>query len=132
MADSTKTGLFLATWDIGSGKPGAAIFRLCATVDTVRKVVNGVCHMLQATSPPPDFTSDVKGDYTDDLKVTPEIVSHHLVHAIGTNLDAPNFRLWMVLNKDWQSGHAHVSYLQNEKWQQLENLPVKLVPNPTA
>lgn len=140
MADSTGTGLFLATWDIGGGKPGAPTFRLAATVDTVRKIVTGVCHMSQATLPPPEFTSNVSGDFSY-LTVMPDI-THILVvangtgeyilppPAIGTILDAPNFRLRMVLNKDWRGGTANVSYLQSEKpWQELQNLPVRLVPN---
>lgn len=60
----TKTGLFLASFEIGTAMPGAQLLHLNLAVHTPGETVNGVAHLTQATNPPLDMASELKGQYT--------------------------------------------------------------------
>lgn len=135
----TKTGLFLASFDIGKSMPGAPLLRLNLTVFTPGETVSGVAHLIQATNPPLDLASDVKGQYTQ-MCVMPR-QCHVLLTAqghpiakwpqgagIGPVLPA-NFELRMVLGEDWQSGTANYKYQDSHLvWHEVKDAPVTLVP----
>lgn len=135
----TKTGLFLATFDIGKAQPGAPLLRLNLSVYAPGETLNGVAHLTQATKPPLDQASDVKGQYTY-MCVMPK-QCHILVTAQGYPIIKwpqhagigpvilPNFELRMVLSEDWKSGTANYKYLDsNQKWHEVKDAPVTLVP----
>ncbi|WP_349921178.1 DUF1842 domain-containing protein [Aeromonas veronii] len=135
----TKTGLFLATFDIGKSIPGAPLLRLNLSVYTPGETLNGVAHLTQATNPPLDQASEVKGQYTY-MCVMPK-QCHILVTAQGYPIIKwpqhagigpvilPNFELRMVLSEDWKSGTANYKYLDNQqKWHEVKDAPVTLVP----
>jgi hypothetical protein len=137
MSTVTSVGLFLVRWDIGSSLPGAPTFVLSGTVDTVRNVFNGSCRLSQAIHPPPDFASQVQGTVSY-LTVMPD-QTHILLVATGTTLETlpppaigtlilTNFELRMILADDWKTGVAHVRYLFNNQWHDLENVPVRIDP----
>jgi hypothetical protein len=139
MSESNGAGLFLASWRIGRAMPGGVQFFLAATVDTVRKVVHGVCRDIQAIHPPSGFDSEVSGDYSF-LTVMPDrsrilLVAngaHNFVlppPAIGT-VHQPNLQLRAVLSSDWQSGTAYLRYsLDGTSWEELQDVPMAIVPN---
>jgi hypothetical protein len=65
--------------------------------------------------------------------------THILVVATGTTIQslpppaigsftATNLNLRMILSDDWTSGVAHVQYFFNNRWNDLENVPVRLDP----
>lgn len=60
----TKTGLFLASFEIGKAMPGAQLLHLNLAVYTPGETVNGVAHLTQATNLPLDMASELKGQYT--------------------------------------------------------------------
>ncbi|MGL5814149.1 DUF1842 domain-containing protein [Aeromonas sp.] len=135
----TKTGLFLATFDIGKAIPGAPLLRLNLSVYTPGETLSGVAHLTQATNPPLDQASDVKGQYTY-MCVMPK-QCHVLVTAQGYPIIKwpqhagigpvilPNFELRMVLSEDWKSGTANYKYQDNQqKWHEVKDAPVTLVP----
>ncbi|MGY3858881.1 DUF1842 domain-containing protein [Aeromonas intestinalis] len=135
----TKTGLFLATFDIGKSIPGAPLLRLNLSVYTPGETLNGVAHLTQATNPPLDQASEVKGQYTY-MCVMPK-QCHILVTAQGYPIIKwpqhagigpvilPNFELRMVLSEDWKSGTANYKYQDNQqKWHEVKDAPVTLVP----
>jgi len=137
MSTATQVGLFLVRWDIGAALPGAPTFVLSGTVDTVRNLFNGACRMSQAINPPPDFSSNVQGTISY-MTVMPD-QTHILVVATGTTIQTlpppailsfttTNLNLRMILSDDWTIGVAHVQYFFNNRWNDLENVPVHLDP----
>lgn len=135
----TKTGLFLATFDIGKAIPGAPLLRLNLSVYTPGETLNGVAHLTQTTNPPLEQASEVKGQYTY-MCVMPK-QCHILVTAQGYPIIKwpqhagigpvilPNFELRMVLSEDWKSGTANYKYQDNQqKWHEVKDAPVTLVP----
>ncbi|MGL6051845.1 MAG: DUF1842 domain-containing protein [Aeromonas salmonicida] len=135
----TKTGLFLASFEIGKAMPGAQLLHLNLAVYTPGETVNGVAHLTQATNPPLDMASELKGQYTY-MCVMPK-QCHILVTAQGYPIIKwpqsggigpviqPNFELRMVLGEDWKSGTANYKYQDNHQvWHEVKDAPVTLVP----
>jgi hypothetical protein len=132
-------GLFLASYEIGSGMPGAPMLHVTMTVDTPGESIAGLSHVTQAVNPPLDVASRLSGDFTY-MTVMPQRTSI-LVTAtgypqvswpphggIGPVLPA-NLHLRMVLQDDWRAGTANVSYLLADgSGNSLTDVPVRLVP----
>ena len=118
-----KTGLFLANYQIGESIPGGIIFQTHFVVDAVNKTVSGYGSITQATNPPLDIKTELKGDYTY-MTVMPN-QSHILITAQGyPNFQfpkgagigpviLPNVELRMVLSSDWKTGTASYKYYIN-------------------
>ncbi|ENY73122.1 hypothetical protein G114_04133 [Aeromonas diversa CDC 2478-85] len=136
---NTKTGLFLASFQIGKAMPGAPLLHLNLAVYTPGETVTGVSHVTQATNPPLDVASELKGQYTY-MTVMPN-KSHILVTAQGYPIVKwpqhgglgpviqPNLELRMVLSDDWKSGTANYKYQDgNQVWHEVKDVPVTLVP----
>lgn len=139
-AAAEKTGLFIVTYDIGTGQAGALNCHLGLAVNTVDKTVNGAGRITQAVNPPLDVRTNLQGSFTY-MTVMPK-QTHILVVATGTpaihwNPSAgtgpalpTNFELRMVLDADWKSGTAYYKYLGTDgAWHEVSDVPVKLASN---
>ncbi|RXZ43940.1 DUF1842 domain-containing protein [Crenobacter cavernae] len=130
-------GLFIVSYQIGDAKPGAPLFHVNLSVNTVDRTVGGSGQVTQATNPPLNIhVSALHGEY-NYLTVQPN-ESHILVvakgevahnfppPAIGTILLPVELRL--VLSHDWKTGTAYYKYPNVEgKQVTVENAPVKAV-----
>lgn len=140
-------GLFLVTYEIGTGLAGAPTFQLTMTVDTPTETINGTGKITQATNPPIDVTTNLTGNYTD-MTVMPNN-THILVNATGYPIlnwpshggvgpvIMPNVQLQIVLNSDWQSGTACYKYRTGvfdnlNDWVSVKNVPVKAIASSSA
>jgi hypothetical protein len=141
-AQAVQAGLFLACYQIGGDKPGAPSFAVHLTVSTPGKTVSGFGHITQATNPPLDLATDLKGDFTS-MTVMPD-QSHILVVATGYPpvnwpphgglgpVILPNAYLRMVLTADWKGGMATYQHSDGDgTWHSIENVPVRSVACPT-
>lgn len=140
IAAAQKTGLFIATYNIGTGLDGAPNFHLGLAVNTVDKTVSGSGRITQAVNPPLDVRSNLNGTFTY-MTVMPK-QTHILVVATGTPaiqwppgggigpVLLPNVHLRMVLDSEWKSGTAYYKYQDEDgEWHELNDVPVKLVNN---
>ena len=133
----SKTGLFLANYQIGGGIPGGVTANLHLLVNTVSHQVTGYGDISQAIMPPPDFDTHLTGSYS--ILTLPPAPEQIVVTAIGYPVLQwpphggigpvlmPNARLHMLLSKDWKTGTATFDYFENGKWNELKNAPVKLL-----
>jgi hypothetical protein len=139
-AAAEKTGLFIVTYNIGTGLEGALNFHLGLAINTVDKAVNGAGRITQAVNPPLDVRTHLRGTFTY-MTVMPK-QTHILVVATGTPaIDWPpsagigpvlptNVELRMVLNADWKSGTAYYRYQGSDGvWHEVSDVPVKLASN---
>jgi hypothetical protein len=140
VATSPRVGLFLATWDIGTGLPGAPNLHLAVTVNTPQGMIQGFGTITQAVAPPGvDVNTQVHGSYAilifgGDEQISVSLSGYPVYFHIppmgghGPVL-MPNFGLHMLLDDDWQSGTASYWYLDSQgQRQNVDNVPVKLVP----
>src|SRR5512140_347016 len=65
-----KMGLFIATYDIGTGALGAPNFHLGITVNTPDKTLSGAGRITQPVNPPVDVSTQLQGTYTP-MWITP-------------------------------------------------------------
>jgi hypothetical protein len=129
---STKSGLFIASYNITTGLAGAPNFEVHLTVNTVNRVVTGLGEVTQAVHPPLDVQTSLKGDFTY-LTVMPDN-THILVVLQGSGESSPitpaeiiNTKLRMLLDKGWQSGVASFSYFANGQWNNIEDAKVTII-----
>jgi hypothetical protein len=133
-----KTGLFIASYEIGGHMAGAPLFRVNFSVYTPGETVSGIGHITQATNPPLNIGTNLHGQYTY-MCVMPKSC-HILVTATGYPIIKwppfggigpvllPNTELKVVLTEDWKSGTATYKYVDNEgNWQEVTDAPVKMV-----
>lgn len=128
-----NVGLFLSKFSIGNPIPGAPHMNLFITVNTPKRIVNGVSIITQAINPPLDLHSEVRGSYSY-MTVMPNN-SHILVVAEGYEIlenneelsQVPNLYIRMVLNEEWTEGTANVKYYSNGSWHEMENVPVNQI-----
>lgn len=131
------TGLFLANYVIGSGLLGATSFRASLLINTPDRSVSGRGIVSQSTTPPLNLVSNLSGEYhyqcvDDECYVLVNLVGaqpYFGIPPIGSDLQ--NTRAHLMLNDDWQSGVANISYLDPRSggWIEYEQLPVTLVDN---
>jgi hypothetical protein len=135
---SQQTGLFIASYDIGTGLLGAQSFLLTVAVNTVDEVIGGRGRITQAIHPPLDEPIQLNGRYMY-LTVIPN-QSHILVLATGypdiewpssggiEPVLRPNVHLRMLLTSDWMGGAAFFKYQDAEGvWHEVNDVPVKRV-----
>lgn len=146
VATSARVGLFMATWDIGTGLPGAPNLHLAVTVNTPKGMIQGFGTITQSVAPPGvDMNIQVHGTYATlifggdeqiSVQLTGYEVNFHIPPMGGHGpVLMPSFGLHMLLDDDWQSGTASYWYLDaQDQRQDVNNVPVRLVPNasPTA
>jgi hypothetical protein len=131
------TGLFLATYECGTGKPGAPALRLRLAISAPSRTVTGSATLGWAVSPPIDQESAVNGTYIAiplfaggfryvvTLTGYPE-VDWPVDGGIGPVLPQ-NLRADLVLT-DWNSGTASFSFPDaNGAWHTIAGVPVRLV-----
>ena len=139
---NNRTGLFIATYEIGKPMPGAPMFRLQMSVYTPDKTVTGLGHITQETNPPLNVVTQMNGTFTymtvmpDNTHILVVLNGYPNVHmpphgGIGPVLQ-PNADVRMVLNDDWKTGTATYRYQDAQgTWHEVENTPVTLVPGKT-
>ena len=141
MSELEKTGVFLVSYRITTSLVGAPTLNLNLMVNTPKETVHGLGKITQSTNPPLDITTKLDGHFTY-MTVMPDN-THILVTAIGYPVIhwpshggpgpviLPNFKLWMVLSKDWKSGTANYKYTDSEgNWQSINEVEVKLTDSP--
>jgi Domain of unknown function (DUF1842) len=134
---SRETGLFIASYDLGTGLPGAQRFKLSIVVNTVDEVIGGRGRITQASNAPLNEPTHLNGAYIY-LTVIPN-QSHILVLAMGyPELEwpssggigpvlQPNVHLRMLLTSDWSGGVASYKYQDARGvWHEVNDVPVKL------
>ncbi len=135
-AEKTKTGLFIANFEIGENMPGALHLALNLSVFTPEETLSGIGHITQAVNPPVNIATKISGGYTY-MCVMPKNC-HILVTATGYPIikwpqgagigpvEQPNFELRMVLEENWKSGVANYKFMDGTgKWHEVNNAPVK-------
>jgi hypothetical protein len=127
-----SVGLFPVGFQIGGNKPGAVTFDVHFVVSTPTRALHGAGRLTQSINPPLDLPTILTGEYTfmtvmpDQSKILVTAVGHGPLSPIQP-LEATNVRLRMVLSKDWQSGVANYDYFSDDKWNSVENAPVKFI-----
>jgi len=123
-------GLFPLAYRIGTSAPGAQSLAFNLLVFTPEETVSGTATITQATNPPLDIHSDVWGEYTYLTVMSPG-VSKILITAQG-NHGGPgsnsivNFKIRLVVGTDWKDGVANYSYLDGQRWVEVNNVPAHL------
>lgn len=135
--DRSDVGLFIASYEIGTGLPGAPSFAVHLTVSTPAEHVTGQGRITQAVSPPVDVSTALDGDFTymtvmpDTSSILVTLTGHPIVNwppggGIGPVI-LPNVQLRMVLTDDWSSGTANYKYLADDgTWRTVSNVPVRI------
>ena len=123
-------GLFPVSYIITTGAPGAQNLQLNLLVNSSGETVTGTAHVTQATNPPLDLHSDVRGQFTY-LTIMPPSEGRILITAQGSagaphSSAAVNFKIHLVLEHDWKKGVANYSYFNGQQWVDVENAPAKL------
>ncbi|GAB2896064.1 DUF1842 domain-containing protein [Paraburkholderia jirisanensis] len=129
MSENLRTGLFPVGYVIGSGMPGAPTLHLALLVDTPASSVVGTASITQAINPPLDFHVDAWGRFSY-MALMPPSKTRILVtlegNQGGPKSNSPvSFKLYLVLNSDWQTGTASYSYFSNGTWHDVASVPVK-------
>jgi hypothetical protein len=116
-----KAGLFIISYEIGTGEAGAQRFELHLAVSNPTKKISGqgvITHISQST---PNVYTSLDGDFSN-IFATFVDNKRVMVVADGTN----NVKVRMLLDSDWSSGKANYSYIDsNNNLVNLENIPVK-------
>lgn len=136
---TNQAGLFLVTYDIGTGMAGAPSFKVTMTVYTPEDTVSGGGNITQATNPPVNVNTQFSGQYTymtvmpNQSKILVNATGYPVAHCppqmgIGPVM-MPNLQLQMVLSEDWQSGTANYKYCNDASgnWTEVKNAPVKAI-----
>jgi hypothetical protein len=136
--EDKKEGLFIACYEIGTGKPGAQLFSVNLGVYTPEETVSGSGLITQTTNPPLKISVHLVGQYTY-MCVMPKnchilvtlngypIVKWPSLGGAGPVLQAV-VELRMVLTDDWKSGTATYSYVDaSGNKHEVKNVPVKQV-----
>jgi hypothetical protein len=135
MAGTTENqiGLFIATYEVGRELPGAPMLHLQLSVYTPEKKVTGIGHITQAIVSRHPFATSLYGSFSY-LTVMPD-QANVMVDALGLPLGAPPTsglaaiaQLHMLLDPTWAHGVANFRYHDGAAWQELENVPARLVP----
>jgi Domain of unknown function (DUF1842)/Domain of unknown function (DUF1843) len=129
MSENLRTGLFPVGYVIGSGMPGAPTLHLALLVDTPSSSIVGTATITQAINPPLDFHVDAWGRFSY-MALMPPSNTRILVTLEGNqggprSNSAISFKLYLVLNNDWQTGTASYSYFSNGVWHDIASVPVK-------
>jgi hypothetical protein len=137
MAD-IKTGLFIVSYAIGKGLPGAVSFTLNLGVYTPDETVSGSGYISQTVNPPININTNLTGQYTymcvmpKNCHILVTLVGYPVVKwanvaATGSEV-SPNVDLRMVLTEDWTSGSATYSFVDAKgKTHELKDVPVKQI-----
>ncbi|WP_434626689.1 DUF1842 domain-containing protein [Chromobacterium sp. CV08] len=132
MSGQTQDALFPVGYIITTGQSGAQKLQLNLLINSAAEKATGTAHITQATHPPLDVHADVWGQYTY-LTVMPPSEGRILLTAQGNHggphaNSAVNFKLHLVLERDWQRGIANYSYYDEHQkhWVSLENVPAEL------
>jgi len=131
-----KVGLFIASYQIGGDKPGAPLFNVNLSIYTPGKTVSGIGHISQATNPPLDVVTHLKGTYTymcvmpKNCHIQVRLTGSSVVKLSPVSGVEPvalhNVELLMVLTEDWKTGGANYSYLDKAgNLHEVEGAPVK-------
>ena len=138
-SQNTAVGLFPVTYRIQSqaaGQPllGAPVLTVQLLVNTVDKSISGVGTTFQATHPPLNQISFIKGDwsYMATMKsvhilVVADGVSPSPILINGAPISSENLRLRLSLTEDWQAGFANFSYLNHGEWVEINGATVSIV-----
>ena len=132
---TNQAGLFLVTYDIGTGMAGAPSFKVTMTVYTPEDTVSGGGNITQATNPPVNLNTRFNGQYTymtvmpNQSNILVNATGYSVVHCPPTPVIIPNLQLQMVLSEDWQSGIANYQYFNDAsgKWTEVKNAPVRAI-----
>jgi len=141
MEKKQNLGLFLASYDIGTGLDGAIGFQLTMSVFTPEKTVNGSGAITQAINPPVNVNTKFNGtfDYLSVMggesifvKATGYPVINWPAHGGIGPVIMPNLELTLVLDADWQTGTANYKYRTGvfdglDDWIEVSNVPVKAI-----
>lgn len=136
MADQ-KLGMFIGCFQIGGAMPGQPVVTLQLGFNAPNKTVNGQAHIGWAVNPPVSESSYVYGDYTymtvmpNNTHILVVLTGYPVPHApgqVGPAID-PNLTVRMVLESDWQSGQANITFRDaNGVMHEANGLPVKAIP----
>lgn len=135
---SMETGLFLVSYRIGTGAPGAPTLNLSLAVNTVHKTIHGIGEITQAVNPPVEILSRVDGSYIPiviqgDPSLLVEATGLPPMHwpdrrrGVGPVV-LPNLHLRMILGGAWEGGTAYYRYQNAEhQWVEVNDVPVKKI-----
>jgi hypothetical protein len=116
-----KAGLFIISYEIGTGEAGTQRFELHLAVSNPTKKISGqgvITHIAQSTS---NVYTSLDGDFSN-IFATSLDNKRIMIVAEGSN----NVKVRMLLNSDWSAGKANYSYTDiNKRKINLENIPVK-------
>ena len=136
---NTAVGLFPVTYRIQSqvdGQPllGAPVLTVQLLINTVDKSISGVGTAFQATHPPLNEISLIKGDWSYmatmesvHILVVADGVSPSSILVHGAPITTENLRLRLSLTEDWQAGFANFAYLNHGEWVTVEGATVTVV-----
>ena len=128
--------MFLVTWQVGGGKPGASSVTLACTVDTVNRVINGTGSVFNDT--PNGIRSHVRGSYRQlglfgrrGHVVTIDGFQPIYYGDAARPNEMQNLHVKMALSEDWQTGQGSFSYFDhvNNKWEHVDDVTVQVIPN---
>lgn len=136
-----NVGLFLASYNIGTGLLGAPNFRLSMTVFTPEETINGSGAITQAVNPPINVSTKFNGTYdyltvVGSESILVKVTGYPVInwpHNAGIGpVILPNLELTMVLSSDWQSGTASYKYRTGvldgiDDWIEVQDVPVKTI-----
>jgi hypothetical protein len=122
-------GKMIGVFSIGTGMPGAPLFRSVLTFWNGR--VSGQGHITQATNPPLDVTSFLSGsDHEIVWGADVESIITLTGHQFATPMPPNPVNVDCVIgidSKDTSKAAASLSYMdQTGKWTRLTKLPVKV------
>jgi hypothetical protein len=132
MANDT-VGLFIASYDVSTGLPGAPVLHLRLVVSTPQRKVTGAGTVTQAVAKPDVFSTSLFGTF-EPLALMPPAPTNILVTLDGLPLGTPQesgiaetAHLRMLLDESWKAGVATFRWLQGGEWHEIENGKVTLV-----
>ncbi len=130
-----QTSLFISSYSIGTGAPGAPTLKAELSVNTVHETVTGIGTLTQAVNPPEELRSYLQGDYSYmtvmgqptriqvRLTGTPSSKKSPSKDAFQTE---ENIEVVMVLDEGWKSGTANYKYRDARgAVKEVKDVPVK-------